>query len=497
MHLYHHQITDKISDRVSNPMVRRLVQRWHDHKPVDDTLPPVTAFAADDIDWCWDNVMLLQQMPDDDLRYIHYGDAIADAAGFNLKGKCVSHFRSPVGHFFREKYSLCLANRSPLYTIHRADLAPTVQSWERLMLPLVDDQEQLHILAFNQPLEFRFDLLDSILRASMDGIIHLQAERDASYHIIDFVITVLNPAAERMAALPAAKLIDHRLSELPANNLLHAVEPACRQVLDAGLSAAVELADPRPGRYAVFTVNAVRTGDGVTVTLTNISSHKRQEQELRQALTALEVQMSERKNLQDELTRMATTDPLTGALNRRELMQSSKREVAAARRYGRSLSLLIADIDFFKKVNDTYGHGVGDIAICTVADICQQALRETDLVARIGGEEYVILMPETSGERAAETADRLRKAIAAATIPADDGSFSITASFGVTEWSPEDESIEVTLARADSALYDAKQAGRNRVELRMPDTQLAAIGDEAGMSADRQPSGGRQSTIRH
>ena len=497
MHLYHHQITDKISDRVGNPMVRQLVQRWHDHKPVGNTLPPVTAFAAGDLDWCWDNVMLLQQMPDDDLRYIHYGDAIADAAGFNLKGKCVSNFRSPVGKFFREKYSLCLANRSPLYTIHRADLAPTVQSWERLMLALVDDQEQLHILAFNQPLEFRFDLLDSILRASMDGIIHLRAERDAAYHIVDFVITVLNPAAERIAALPEEKLIDHRLSELPANNLLHAVEPACRQVLDVGLSAAVELTDPRPGRYAVFTVNAVRTGDGVTVTLTNISSHKRQKQELRQALTALEVQMGERKNLQDELTRMATTDPLTGALNRRELMQRSKQEVAAARRYGRSLSLLIADIDFFKKLNDTYGHGVGDIAIRMVADICQQALRETDLVARIGGEEYVILMPEASGERAAETADRLRKTIAAATIPADGSSFSITASFGVTEWSPEDDSIETTLARADSALYDAKQAGRNRVELHMPDTQLTAVVDEAGVSADRQPSGGLQSTIRH
>ena len=237
--------------------------------------------------------------------------------------------------------------------------------------------------------------------------------------------------------------------------------------------------------------------DGVTVTLTNISSHKRQKQELRQALTALEVQMGERKNLQDELTRMATTDPLTGALNRRELMQRSKQEVAAARRYGRSLSLLIADIDFFKKLNDTYGHGVGDIAIRMVADICQQALRETDLVARIGGEEYVILMPEASGERAAETADRLRKTIAAATIPADGSSFSITASFGVTEWSPEDDSIETTLARADSALYDAKQAGRNRVELHMPDTQLTAVVDEAGVSADRQPSGGLQSTIRH
>jgi diguanylate cyclase (GGDEF)-like protein len=495
MHLYRHQISEKISERVGNVMIRRLVKRWHDQKPSGASLPPVTAFAAEEIAWCWDSVMLLQQLPDGDFRYLHYGDTVADAAGFNLQGKCVSHFRSRIGAFFWEKYNLCLSMQTPLYTIHRADLAPTVQSWERLLLPLISEQGGMHILALNQPLEFKHDMLDSILRASMDGILHLQAMRDEAGEIVDFLITVLNPAAERIAALPAAKLIDHRLSELPPNNLLHAIDPACRQVLKVGRSVVVELTDPRPGRYAVFTVNAVRTGDGATVTLTNISSHKRQEQELRQALTALETEMGERKNLQDELTRMATTDSLTGALNRRELMRRAKREVATARRYGRPLSLLIADIDFFKKVNDTYGHGVGDVAIRMVADICAQTLRESDLVARIGGEEFVILMPETTGESACSTAERLRKAIAAIEISADERSFSITVSLGVTEWSPEDENVEATLARADGALYEGKQGGRNRVVMHMPQVIHTTGHQDASTPGDRLPVAA--STIRH
>jgi diguanylate cyclase (GGDEF)-like protein len=496
MQFYHHQISEKILERVGNPTIRRLVQRWIDLKPTDKYLPQIRDFDAANIGWCWDNVMLLRQLLDGDLRYLHYGDAIASAAGFNLRGRCVSHFRTKIGQYFREKYNLCLTTGQPLYTIHRADLAPTVMCWERLLLPLVDADRQLHVLAFNQPLEFKFDLLDSILRASMDGILHLQAERDESGEIIDLLVTILNPAIERMAALPAEKLIDHRLSELPAKNLLQSLEPVCRQVLDVGRSASVELTDPRPGRYAVFEVNAVRTGDGATVTLTNISSHKRQEQELREALSALEAEVAERKVLQEGLTRMATTDALTGALNRRELLERAKREIATARRYGRSLSLLIADIDLFKKVNDTYGHAVGDVAIRTVADICRQALRESDLVARIGGEEYVALLPETTAERALATAERLRQTVAATPIAVENATFTISVSIGVTEWCPTDHSIEATLARADDALYQAKRTGRNKVELRMSKASLPLLDGKVSGGGNRPPPDSL-STVRH
>ena len=176
-------------------------------------------------------------------------------------------------------------------------------------------------------------------------------------------------------------------------------------------------------------------------------------------------------------------------------MRRAKREVATARRYGRPLSLLIADIDFFKKVNDTYGHGVGDVAIRMVADICAQTLRESDLVARIGGEEFVILMPETTGESACSTAERLRKAIAAIEISADERSFSITVSLGVTEWSPEDENVEATLARADGALYEGKQGGRNRVVMHMPQVIHTTGHQDASTPGDRLPVAA--STIRH
>jgi|GEM_PF-5267553 len=481
LRLQHQEIRDHIAERVSNPVVRRLVRRWYQTRG-EGRVPDAARFSQAELAWCWDEVMLLRAAPDGDLVYDHYGRAIAAAAGLNLKGRRISGFKGPLGAFLRAKYRECLATGEPVYAVHRADPATADQTWERLLLPLADAQRVGHILVYSQPLEFKADLLDSILRASRDGIMHLRAERSGTGEVNDFVFSVINPAAERMAGLPGQALEDTRLAALPTNSMLHALAPLCRQVIEDGRTVSDELVDPRPGRYAVFMVNAVRTGDGVTVTLTDISSLKRQEHDLRVAIDSLENEMRERQNLQEELTRMATTDSLSGALNRRELLRRSKREVAAARRYGRPLSLLIADIDHFKRVNDTHGHAAGDVAIRAVADICRRALRETDLVARIGGEEYVVLMPETTLDRARITAERLRRTLAETPICAGAVEFRITASFGVADWGPEDATIEATLARADGALYAAKENGRNRVmtapatpEADTPPTQAAAV----------------------
>lgn len=174
--------------------------------------------------------------------------------------------------------------------------------------------------------------------------------------------------------------------------------------------------------------------------------------------------ITESERQQAELTRLATTDPLTGIANRRSFFTHAQREVERARRYGPPLAVLVLDLDYFKRINDTYGHAVGDVVLQSVARHASSQLRITDIIARTGGEEFGALLPETPAEEAKLAADRLRRSIAALEIETTAGRLSITASLGISSFYPSEDRIDPALARADEALYRAKQSGRNRVE---------------------------------
>ena len=163
-----------------------------------------------------------------------------------------------------------------------------------------------------------------------------------------------------------------------------------------------------------------------------------------------------------ELKRLSLTDPLTGLNNRRGFEHSAQQMVGVAIRHHRPLSVLMLDIDVFKKVNDTYGHGVGDQVLAGMARVCRQSIRSTDLLARFGGEEFSLLFPETPAEDAKILAERLCRDISAFVFEAAGQTFSITASLGISECSGEGDSLESLLERSDAALYQAKKAGRNR-----------------------------------
>lgn len=156
-------------------------------------------------------------------------------------------------------------------------------------------------------------------------------------------------------------------------------------------------------------------------------------------------------------------DALTSLLNRAGLQRALSREMAGARRYKRSLSCLMIDLDHFKAINDTMGHPMGDIAIKQTAGALLKTMRGSDIVCRYGGEEFLALLPETHLNGAATLAEKVRAAIAAYVFGADDHSFAMTLSIGVAELR-EGESGGDMIARADAALYRAKQNGRNKVE---------------------------------
>ena len=170
-----------------------------------------------------------------------------------------------------------------------------------------------------------------------------------------------------------------------------------------------------------------------------------------------------KSNYQESIS-MAVTDGLTRLYNRHYLDTHLKNLVRQAAEQGRSLSLVIMDMDHFKSVNDTYGHGAGDEVLKTLAGVIVKTIRSADLAARYGGEEFVVLMPETDGIRAYEAAERLRKEVEGTEfiIPHPEGSIRKTVSIGCATMIPND-TPESFLKRADVALYEAKNTGRNKV----------------------------------
>jgi diguanylate cyclase (GGDEF)-like protein/PAS domain S-box-containing protein len=170
-------------------------------------------------------------------------------------------------------------------------------------------------------------------------------------------------------------------------------------------------------------------------------------------------QIDEQKALEARLEHLASTDDLTGVLNRRRLFELAKAEVDRSERYGRPFSVAMIDVDLFKKLNDEHGHAAGDEALRALVTIVARALRKVDVLGRYGGEEFLLLLPETETSGAVEVAERMRAA-----IESESGAYAhaITVSVGVAEGRPR-EGLDALLRRADAALYAAKQGGRNRV----------------------------------
>lgn len=182
---------------------------------------------------------------------------------------------------------------------------------------------------------------------------------------------------------------------------------------------------------------------------------------LSQAVFAVEYQ--KRYRLEQQLKRLSDTDPLSGVGNRRHFMRVLEQETARAQRLTQPLSLLVLDLDHFKRINDAYGHPVGDRVIRRFAELCTNGLRDIDVVARVGGEEFAILLIGSALGPAVEVAERIRRQVESSAVTASgDSVVSFTVSIGVAQLDADENGVEL-FGRADAALYAAKRSGRNRV----------------------------------
>lgn len=187
-----------------------------------------------------------------------------------------------------------------------------------------------------------------------------------------------------------------------------------------------------------------------------------------------------------ELVRLATTDALTQANNRRHALELARHELHRQMRTGRPLALLVMDLDHFKVVNDTRGHATGDAVLVGVSTVCREALRTIDIFGRLGGEEFLIVLPETDETQAIASSERLRARIAALETPAPSASVRITASIGIAVSTAISGDVDVVLTQllrqADTALYAAKSAGRDRCMVWRPE-----LANQRGPSMDDLP----------
>jgi diguanylate cyclase (GGDEF)-like protein len=180
----------------------------------------------------------------------------------------------------------------------------------------------------------------------------------------------------------------------------------------------------------------------------------------------LVVDITERKKLENHLAQLSITDPLTGAHNRRYFMETALKEITRSKRYKTALSMVLLDIDHFKKINDTYGHSTGDEVLKALVSATESALRDSDVFCRIGGEEFAAILVETDIELAQSTAERIRLMLEALEVAVEGDTIKMTVSMGLSQLRTDDD-LDKLMKRTDDALYQAKESGRNRVVTRL------------------------------
>ncbi len=272
------------------------------------------------------------------------------------------------------------------------------------------------------------------------------------------------------------------LCTIDMDGYLKEVSPACTQILGWNLDEvmnslwlniihpddvddAVELKKVlMSGKQVVDFVNRCRTKDGSYRCI----SWMMQPDASTQLIYAVGRDVTDKKDLEEELKKQTITDPLTNIGNRRLFMQRSKEELERSFRYHTSLSLFMIDIDHFKNINDTYGHNAGDTVLKSLAETINNELRASDLFCRLGGEEFAVLLANTDIDAAMILAQRICKLLSASAVDYNKSLISFTVSIGVTSRSEGNDSIDSMLKRADDALYIAKKYGRDQVVINPP-----------------------------
>ncbi len=437
-------VGDAIVD-VENEDIVRLLRHYRRIEQRGDGVRTADLDPAG-LEWCAGKLMILRPVADHDFEYVSYGSEIEAVTGFNMVGQRVSDFTGPVGDFFRHKYVEALERSQPVYTIHRSVKTREVNTWERLILPVVHwsgARNERWLVVYNKPFSFTNSLVQKIIDETNDAIVYIESFEPDNADVGSYLLTIHNRTFAHWFDVPhdpgpATRLRDHVRGEL-----LTAIETCASQAFakrpDCEQKGLFSVGD----KERHLRIKCSRLPPGLCLWL---------------------VDETDKKNREAELTRLAMIDPLTRVFNRLALNEAFSFECDRAERSNEQFHVAVMDIDHFKQINDQYGHDVGDSALQQVVDVTRSCIRTSDYIARLGGEEFAILMPNSTAGQAYRVAERIRAEIAGADFVLDGHRERITASLGVSSaGNRHRDDLKEAIRLADKALYQAKADGRNRV----------------------------------
>ena len=342
---------------------------------------------------------------------------------------------------------------------------------EMTITPLRDaDNEISHFIAVKQDITERKKAEEALIQSEKDyralfenmpiGLYRTSADG----HILDANMALVNMFGYPDRSSLLAKKADELYAEPELDNKFKSM------ILTKNMLSAFEAEFRRYDQQTFWAedyVHVIHDDNGHPLyyegSLINITDRKKAENELRQANQSLLLAHSELQKMFTHEQILARTDSLTGQTNRRYFFEIATREFNASTRYQRPLTIILFDIDGFKQVNDTFGHTLGDKILIEVAQATALQVRDVDMLARYGGDEFIILLPQTDAQQAFIIAERIRESVASVRVDNENSPFIVTLSIGVAEIinSPQDGTIEDVIRRADHALYQAKKNGRN------------------------------------
>jgi diguanylate cyclase (GGDEF)-like protein/PAS domain S-box-containing protein len=303
----------------------------------------------------------------------------------------------------------------------------------------------------------------SIFSSLLEGVVLYELVLDASGKPINYRLLQINPAFERQTGLKPDSLRGKLATEAYGVDSPPFLE-LYAEVAQTGKAASFEFRSEQLGRDYVVQVVSPKPGFFATV-FDDITERKELQQQREADMKALQEQYRTITRLHAQLQEQVVHDPLTGLHNRRYLEDMMPREMALAERQHYPVAFIMFDIDKFKSVNDTYGHAVGDRVLQAVSEVLKQQARESDLLFRLGGEEFLMVLPNMNAHQAVNKANACRLGIAAQIITSNGVDIRATISAGVSVYPDLGSEVHSLISLADQALYAAKGNGRNRVEL--------------------------------
>lgn len=486
------EYVDDISSHCQAPEIDQLFRIWTiASRSVDGGLPGMSALNLQTLAPYRENLMLLDQVGPKSFMFLYEGRQFLQYVGFNMTGKTTDELPKDMPNVTVKRYIRCIQERRPLYFRHPGTVT-SVDTWERLVLPLERGDGHPMLLVYCVPTKLRPTSPDAVVEASLDGILTVQPIADDTGRIQDAKIVSANQRIRKLGDLgKETRLVGRRMSEVMPHMVAEWQWREIQTVLDSGEARALDAPVTSVDDMYAFRIGVVPFDDGAMITFTDVSdimeaadSVRRkhadlvhEHETLRQqaadlAALAEELQLSReelareierRKSAEQRLKEIADTDPLTGICNRRAFIERGEALIETAAANDMPVAVIVSDIDHFKQVNDTYGHATGDAAITMVAKALAGLAGPDDIVGRFGGEEFAVILADRTLAAAHALAETMRNHISGLKITHKDISLSLTASFGVSLLSGGEDTMDAVIARADAALYEAKSAGRNCV----------------------------------